>query len=58
MPVNGRAKPGNATSCHKVDFSLLLMGVIAMADEVDSELAQAMDSHITELRVERIPAEA
>ena len=58
MPVNGRAKPGNATSCHKVDFSLLLMGEMAIADEVNSQLAQAIDSYITESWGERIPAEA
>jgi hypothetical protein len=33
---------------HKVDFSLLLVGVMAIADEVDSQLAQAMASYIAE----------
>jgi CheY-like chemotaxis protein len=33
---------------HKVDFSLLLVGVMAIADEVDSQLAQAMAGYILE----------
>jgi CheY-like chemotaxis protein len=32
---------------HKVDFSLLLVGVMAIADEVDSQLAQQMASYIS-----------
>jgi CheY-like chemotaxis protein len=32
---------------HKVDFSLVLIGVMAIADEVDSQLAQAMESFIS-----------
>jgi len=31
-----------------VDFSLLLVDVMAIADEVDSQLAQAMASYIAE----------
>jgi hypothetical protein len=31
-----------------VGFSLLLVDVMAIADEVDSQLAQAMTSYITE----------
>jgi hypothetical protein len=31
---------------HTVDFSLLLVDVMAIADEVDSQLAQAMTSYI------------
>ena len=31
-----------------VDFSLLLLDVMVIADEVDSQLAQAMTSYITE----------
>jgi hypothetical protein len=31
-----------------VNFSLLLVDVMAIADEVDSQLAQAMTSYITE----------
>jgi len=33
---------------HKVDFSQLLIGVMAIADEVDSQLAQQMASYISE----------
>jgi hypothetical protein len=32
-----------------VDFSLLLVDVMAIADEVDSQLAQAMASYIAEV---------
>jgi len=32
----------------KVDFSLLLLDVMIIADEVDSQLAQAMTSYIAE----------
>jgi DNA-binding response OmpR family regulator len=32
----------------KIDFSLLLVGVMAIADEVDSQLAQQMASYISE----------
>jgi CheY-like chemotaxis protein len=36
---------------HKIDFSKLLLGVMAIADEVDSQLAQQMASYISaELR--------
>jgi DNA-binding NarL/FixJ family response regulator len=40
----------------RVDFSLLLVGVMAIADEVDSQLAQAMASYITESKVDLLPA--
>lgn len=43
---------------HKVDFSLLLVGVMAIADEVDSQLAQAMASYISESKVDSLPVEA
>jgi ActR/RegA family two-component response regulator len=33
---------------HKVDFSLLLDGVMAIADEVDSQLAQQMASYVSD----------
>lgn len=33
---------------HKVDFSLLLVSVMEIADEVDSQLAQAMASYVSE----------
>ncbi len=31
---------------HTVDLSVLLVGVMAIADEVDSQLAQAMSSYV------------
>jgi hypothetical protein len=41
-----------------VDFSLLLLGVMAIADEVDSQLAQAMASYIAESKIDLLPTEA
>ena len=38
-----------------VDFSLLLGGVMAIADEVDSQLAQAMSSYVAESKVDDLP---
>jgi CheY-like chemotaxis protein len=43
---------------HQVDFSLLLLGVMAIADEVDSQLAQAMASYIAESKIDLLPTEA
>ena len=40
----------------RVDFSLLLVGVMAIADEVDSQLAQAMASYISRSNVDLVPA--
>jgi CheY-like chemotaxis protein len=40
----------------RVDFSLLLVGVMAIADEVDSQLAQAMASYISEAKHDLMPA--
>ena len=40
----------------RVDFSLLLIGVMAIADEVDSQLAQAMASYILESKRDLLPA--
>jgi DNA-binding NarL/FixJ family response regulator len=40
----------------RVDFSLLLVGVMAIADEVDSQLAQAMASYISEAKHDLLPA--
>jgi len=40
----------------RVDFGLLLVGVMAIADEVDSQLAQAMASYISESNVDLLPA--
>jgi CheY-like chemotaxis protein len=39
----------------KVDFSLLLLNVMAIADEVDSQLAQAMSSYIAESHLDSAP---
>jgi hypothetical protein len=43
---------------HQVDFSLLLLGVMAIADEVDSQLAQTMASYIAESEVDLLPVNA
>jgi DNA-binding response OmpR family regulator len=37
---------------YRVDFSLLLVGVMAIADEVDSQLAQAMAAYVAESKVD------
>jgi hypothetical protein len=42
----------------RVDFSLLLTGVMAIADEVDSQLAQAMSSYVTQSQVDHLPVMA
>ncbi|MDQ1453182.1 MAG: hypothetical protein QOK38_3048, partial [Acidobacteriaceae bacterium] len=39
-----------------IDFSILLNGVMTIADEVDSQLSQAMDSFIDESLLEATPA--
>jgi CheY-like chemotaxis protein len=39
-----------------IDFSILLNGVMTIADEVDSQLSQAMDSYIEESLLEPTPA--
>jgi hypothetical protein len=39
-----------------IDFSILLNGVMAIADEVDSQLSQAMESYIEESPLEAVPA--
>jgi hypothetical protein len=36
----------------KADYSVLLVGVMAIADEVDSQLAQQMASYISESKVD------
>jgi hypothetical protein len=33
------------TNAHRIDFNVLLLDVMVIADEVDSQLAQAMTSH-------------
>jgi hypothetical protein len=40
----------------RVDFSLLPVGVMAIADEVDSQLAQAMASYIPEAKHDLLSA--
>jgi hypothetical protein len=40
---------------HVVDFSVLLVGVMAIADEVDSQLAQAMASYVSEQKMDDKP---
>ena len=42
----------------EVDFSLLLVGVMAIADEVDSQLAQAMSSYVAESKADALPVMA
>jgi YesN/AraC family two-component response regulator len=39
-----------------IDFSILLIGVMTIADEVDSQLSQAMKSYITESISDTLPA--
>ena len=39
----------------KIDFSLLLVGVMSIADEIDSQLAQQMASYISEPASEQMP---
>lgn len=46
------------SNLHRVDFSLLLADVMAIADEVDSQLAQAMTSYASEPGANILPAEA
>jgi DNA-binding response OmpR family regulator len=43
---------------HQVDFSLLLVDVMAIADEVDSQLAQAMAAYVSESQIDELPIEA
>lgn len=40
----------------RIDFSVLLIGIMAIADEVDSQLAQQMASYISESDIEPIKA--
>jgi len=41
-----------------VDFSLLLVDVMAIAEEVDSQLAQAMTSYVAESKLDMLPVHA
>jgi DNA-binding response OmpR family regulator len=43
---------------YRVNFSLILLGVMEIADEVDSQLAQAMASYVSESRIATLPVEA
>ena len=43
---------------NKVDSSVLLLDVMSIADEVDSQLAQAMSSYISEARADAAPIDA
>jgi CheY-like chemotaxis protein len=43
---------------HKVDFSVLLVDVMAIADEVDSQLAQTMACYISEAKADALPLES
>ena len=43
---------------HRVNFSLVLVGVMAIADEVDSQLAQAMASYVAESKLDALPVVA
>jgi DNA-binding response OmpR family regulator len=43
---------------HRVNFSLVLNSVMAIADEVDSQLAQAMASYVAESKVDALPTVA
>jgi hypothetical protein len=42
----------------RVDFSLLLVDVMAIADELDSQLAQAMTSYVAESKLDMLPVHA
>ena len=42
----------------KVDFSVILVGVMAIADEVDSQLAQQMASYVSESKIDDLPVVA
>jgi hypothetical protein len=39
---------------NRVNFSLVLVSVMAIADEVDSQLAQAMTGYVTESKVDTL----
>ena len=43
---------------YRVNFSLVLVGVMAIADEVDSQLAQAMASYVSESKLDDLPVVA
>jgi hypothetical protein len=39
-----------------IDYSIVLIGVMTIADEIDSQLSQAMDSYIAESVEDALPA--
>jgi len=43
---------------YRVNFSLLLIGVMAIADEIDSQLAQAMTAYVAESRIDALAIRA
>ena len=43
---------------YRVNFSLVLMAVMAIADEVDSQLAQAMTAYVAESKTDNLPTAA
>jgi hypothetical protein len=43
---------------YRVNFSLILVGVMAIADEVDAQLAQAMASYVSESQLDDLPISA
>jgi DNA-binding response OmpR family regulator len=43
---------------YRVNFSLVLTGVMAIADEVDSQLAQAMTAYVAESKIDSLPVVA
>jgi DNA-binding response OmpR family regulator len=43
---------------HRVNFSMLLISVMAIADEVDSQLAQQMAAYVTESKADALPVVA
>jgi hypothetical protein len=43
---------------YRVNFSLVLTSVMAIADEVDSQLAQAMAAYVAESKVDSLPVVA
>ena len=42
----------------QVGFSMLLVDVMAIADEVDSQLAQAMTTYVAESKLDTLPVHA
>jgi hypothetical protein len=53
--VAGQHLPDIAEQSTSSEFSLLLIGVMAIADEVDSQLAQAMVAYVDKSNVDAMP---